>query len=76
MERDVRKLLFIIVLGILPTIAMALELSPLSNKPYTGDLGTLKKQGVIRVLVSADLGFYYIEGGKPKGIVAWFIWVH
>nr|WP_216611936.1 lytic transglycosylase F [Vibrio sp. RE86] len=48
----------------------ALELSPLSSKPYLGDFQDLKKRGVIRVLVSADLGFYYIEGGKPKGIVA------
>ncbi len=65
-----RKLLFIIALGIFSPLSLALELSPLSNEPYTGDLDKLKKTGVVRVLVSADLGFYYIEGGKPKGIVA------
>ncbi|UJF20135.1 lytic transglycosylase F [Vibrio sp. SS-MA-C1-2] len=35
-----------------------------------GDLDKLKQRGSIRVLVSADLGFYYIERGRPKGIVA------
>ncbi len=65
-----RKLLFIIVLGIFSPLSFALELTPLGNDPYTGDFDKLKKTGVVRVLVSADLGFYYIEGGKPKGIVA------
>ncbi|MEF1290441.1 lytic transglycosylase F, partial [Vibrio sp. M260118] len=50
--------------------AYALSLSPLQKQPYLGDLSQLEKKGVIRVLVSADLGFYYIEGGKPKGILA------
>lgn len=48
----------------------ALELSPLTSKPYTGDLAVIEKKKVFRVLVSADLGFYYIEDGQPKGIVA------
>ena len=34
-----------------------------------GDLDVLKTKGTVRVLVSADLGFYYIEDGKPKVIV-------
>jgi membrane-bound lytic murein transglycosylase MltF len=51
-------------------IASALELSPLQKTPYTGDFDDLKKRGVVRVLVAADLGFYYIEGGRPKGIIA------
>jgi len=50
--------------------AMALSLSPLQKQPYFGDLPTLEKKGVIRVLVAADLGFYYVEAGKPKGILA------
>ncbi|MFC5078561.1 lytic transglycosylase F [Vibrio thalassae] len=48
----------------------ALELTPLSNEPYTGNLETLTEKHIIRVLVSADLGFYYIEKGQPKGIGA------
>ncbi|PMG32542.1 lytic transglycosylase F [Vibrio breoganii] len=48
----------------------ALELSPLLSNTYTGDYKTLKDKGVVRALVSADLGFYYVEGGRPKGIIA------
>lgn len=48
----------------------ALSLSPMQKQPYMGDLPDLEKKGVIRVLVAADLGFYYVEGGKPKGILA------
>ncbi len=48
----------------------ALEISPLKQPPYTGDLDVIKEKNVLRVLVSADLGFYYIEGGTPKGIGA------
>ncbi len=47
-----------------------LELSPLTNQPYVGDWPVLKEKGTIRVVVSADLGFYYVEGGRPKGIGA------
>lgn len=50
--------------------ASSLTLSPLQQTPYLGDLPVLKKKGVIRILVAADLGFYYIEGGRPKGIIA------
>lgn len=53
-----------------PLYAFALQLTPLENKPYYGDLDELDKKGVIRVLVSNDLGFYYVEGGRPKGIIA------
>ncbi|MFM2587298.1 transglycosylase SLT domain-containing protein [Vibrio sp. TBV020] len=60
----------IAILSVFSSVGLALELSPLSSQPYVGDFSELKKRGVIRVLVSADLGFYYIEGGKPKGIVA------
>ncbi|WP_194437602.1 lytic transglycosylase F [Vibrio fluminensis] len=55
---------------LLPLHAMALSLTPLDRAPYFGDLNKLEKKGVIRVLVSADLGFYYIEQGQPKGILA------
>lgn len=64
-----RLLLLILMVVYVPT-SNALELSPLSNEPYQGDLGTLSKKGMVRVLVSADLGFYFIEDGKPKGIIA------
>lgn len=50
--------------------AWALELSPLHKAPYQGDLDDLKEKQVIRVLVAADLGFYYIKDGEPKGIIA------
>lgn len=50
--------------------AVGLTLSPLAGPTYTGDLAVLEKKRVIRVLVSADLGFYYIEDGLPKGIIA------
>ncbi len=56
--------------GLFSPLSNALELSPLSNQPYMGDLDVLKAKGTVRVLVSVDLGFYYIEDGKPKGIVA------
>ncbi|MCB5358830.1 transporter substrate-binding domain-containing protein [Vibrio lentus] len=35
-----------------------------------GDFDVLQKKGVVRVLVSGDVGFYHIENGKPKGILA------
>ena len=59
--------LFVLLLS-LP--ANSIELSPLSDKPYQGDWPILKEKGVIRVVVSADLGFYYVEAGRPKGIGA------
>ncbi|WP_155483723.1 transporter substrate-binding domain-containing protein, partial [Vibrio campbellii] len=48
----------------------ALELSPLRAEPYIGDLEVLKEKKAVRILVSADLGFYYIQNGKPKGIIS------
>ncbi|MBA5764511.1 lytic transglycosylase F [Vibrio sp. 404] len=65
-----RILLFIVLQFFVPTHSMALSLTPLNKDPHFGDLPTLEKKGVIRVLVSADLGFYYIEAGQPKGILA------
>ncbi|MEF1307432.1 transporter substrate-binding domain-containing protein, partial [Vibrio owensii] len=52
----------------------ALELSPLKSDPYVGDLDTLKEKKAVRILVSADLGFYYIQNGKPKGIISELIY--
>ncbi|HAS62639.1 MAG TPA: lytic transglycosylase F [Vibrio sp.] len=65
-----RILQLIILLLLTPYQSMALSLTPLSKDPHFGDLPTLEEKGVIRVLVSADLGFYYIEAGQPKGILA------
>ncbi|MGL6316561.1 transglycosylase SLT domain-containing protein [Vibrio sp. WXL103] len=50
--------------------AWGLALAPLQKDPYLGDMDTFIEKGVVRVLVSADLGFYYVESGRPKGIVA------
>ena len=48
----------------------AIQLAPLNGSEYVGDLAVLEKKRVLRVLVAADLGFYYIEDGTTKGIVA------
>lgn len=64
------RLLLFIGITLFSQLSYSLELSPLRNKPYVGDLDELETKGMVRVLVSADLGFYYIEDGKPKGIVA------
>ncbi|AZL86872.1 MULTISPECIES: lytic transglycosylase F [Aliivibrio] len=64
---------FIWVLLFIPQLAFSIELSPMTQTPYVGDLKVLEKKGTIRVLVSADLGFYYIEKGQPKGIIAEFL---
>ncbi|WP_038219380.1 lytic transglycosylase F [Vibrio sp. N418] len=66
----IRALIMVLLLAVLPLQVQALSLEPLTKDPHTGDLAALEKKGVIRVLVSADLGFYYIEAGQPKGILA------
>ncbi len=50
--------------------ANSIQLTPLSGTEYVGDLAELEKKRVLRVLVAADLGFYYIEDGITKGIIA------
>lgn len=65
-----RAVVSILLISLSIQCAQALSLSPLKKQPYFGDLPALEKKGVIRVLVAADLGFYYVEGGKPKGILA------
>ncbi|WP_261816712.1 MltF family protein [Vibrio gallicus] len=64
------KSLLIWLIALSSFSAIGLELSPLQRNTYKGDLDQLKQKGVIRALVSADLGFYYVEGGRPKGIIA------
>ncbi|KII77411.1 lytic transglycosylase F [Vibrio renipiscarius] len=66
----IRALSITLLLILLPLQAWAISLAPLQKEPHTGDLSVLEKKGLIRVLVSADLGFYYIEAGQPKGIIA------
>jgi hypothetical protein len=51
---------FIVLLLLIPSLAFSLELSPLAQVPYTGDLDSLKKKGTVRVLVSADLGHHNV----------------
>lgn len=52
------------------TSANAIEISPIPTIRHTGDLNAIKDEGVIRVLVAADLGFYYLDKGRPKGVVS------
>jgi membrane-bound lytic murein transglycosylase MltF len=51
-------------------VTHALVLSPKSVTPHHGDFDEIVETGQLRVLVAADLGFYYIESGRPKGIIA------
>ncbi|MEH6532344.1 MAG: lytic transglycosylase F [Photobacterium frigidiphilum] len=50
--------------------SFALEVFPITNTKFTGDLTQISEHGVIRILVSADLGFYYLDKGHPKGITS------
>ncbi len=65
------KLFFTLL--ILPINAEALELAPLSNKSYKGDYNEISEKGVIRVLVSMEVGFYQVSNGKPIGIISEFL---
>ncbi|WP_162063383.1 lytic transglycosylase F [Vibrio taketomensis] len=65
-----RTLIVSVILMLSTHFSYALSLSPLDKDPHFGDLPALEKQGVIRVLVAADIGFYYIEAGQPRGILA------
>ncbi|CAH6966852.1 Lytic transglycosylase F [Vibrio chagasii] len=62
-----KALLFI---SILSKSAFSLEVPDNALESYVGDFSALKEKGVVRVLVSGDIGFYHIENGKPKGILA------
>ncbi|MGF1688331.1 lytic transglycosylase F [Photobacterium japonica] len=48
----------------------AFEVAPVPPETYTGDLSIMEEKGVIRILVSADLGFYYLDHGQPKGMTS------
>ncbi|KHT58066.1 amino acid ABC transporter substrate-binding protein [Photobacterium gaetbulicola] len=61
--------LFIIAL-LLPSLSNAFQLTPQAYDRYTGDLPVMEKKRVIRVLVAADLGFYYLDRGQPKGLIS------
>ncbi|WEM44333.1 lytic transglycosylase F (plasmid) [Photobacterium sp. DA100] len=61
--------LFIIAL-VLPAFSNAFQLTPQAYDRYTGDLPVMEKKRVIRVLVAADLGFYYLDRGQPKGLIS------
>ncbi len=52
------------------SFAYALELPTSRANTYVGDFDALHSKGVIRILVSPDLGFYHMENGRPKGIAA------
>lgn len=70
LKRLLLTLLIYQALLLTSSTALGLTLTPLTGPTYTGDLSVLEKKRVLRVLVSADLGFYYIEDGLPKGIIA------
>ena len=72
--RIIIKSFCLIIIALVSFTANSIELSPLSDKPYLGDWPVMKEKGVIRVLVSADLGFYYIDRGRPKGVGAEFLY--
>ncbi|PSW21902.1 lytic transglycosylase F [Photobacterium sanctipauli] len=62
---------FMLIIGIgFSSLAPAFEVSPIPQDKYTGDLPTLTEKKVIRVLVAADLGFYYLDRGQPKGMIS------
>lgn len=50
--------------------SLAFEVAPLPPEKYTGDLPVMQEHGTIRVLVAADLGFYYLDRGRPKGMTS------
>lgn len=42
---------------------------PTLSKPWTGDLDEMIERGEIRVLTTFNLGFYFIDQGRPRGVV-------
>lgn len=60
----------LVFISIISKSAFGFEVSDNAHKSYIGDFDALQKKGVVRVLVSGDVGFYHIENGKPKGILA------
>ncbi|MGF1725592.1 transglycosylase SLT domain-containing protein [Photobacterium nomapromontoriensis] len=64
--RQCLLLLFLILAG----YSNGFEVTPMADERYTGDLPAMADHGVIRVLVAADLGFYYLDRGQPKGVIS------
>lgn len=60
----------LVFISIISKSAFGFEVSDNAHKSYIGDFDVLQTKGVVRVLVSGDVGFYHIENGKPKGILA------
>ncbi|WGS59265.1 transglycosylase SLT domain-containing protein [Vibrio lentus] len=60
----------LVFISIISKSAFGFEVPDNAHKSYIGDFDVLQKKGVVRVLVSGDVGFYHIENGKPKGILA------
>ncbi|KLV07024.1 amino acid ABC transporter substrate-binding protein [Photobacterium aquae] len=51
-------------------VGNAFEIATIPEDKYTGDFSVMQDVGVIRILVAADLGFYYLDNGQPKGMVS------
>ncbi|MCQ1060903.1 transglycosylase SLT domain-containing protein [Photobacterium sp. DNB23_23_1] len=62
---------FLFIIGVLiSSICSAFQITPQKYERYTGDLPVMEEKRVIRVLVAADLGFYYLDRGQPKGLIS------
>ncbi len=66
-----RPIIFALLL--LPSVVQSIELAPISHSSYLGDYNELEKKGVIRILVSVEVGFYQVSDGKPIGIISEFL---
>ena len=62
---------FLVLVMFFSSIATSYEIAPfLTKERFTGDYSEMQKRRVVRVLVSADLGFYYLDNGHPEGTVS------
>lgn len=62
---------FLLMIGVLlSSVSGAFQITPQKYERYTGDLPVMEEKRVIRVLVAADLGFYYLDRGQPKGLIS------
>jgi membrane-bound lytic murein transglycosylase MltF len=70
MRQRILQLILVLSLGLSSPIK-SFEIAPfITQARFTGDWDVIKKRGVLRVLVSADLGFYYLDNGHPEGAIA------
>ncbi|CDT86133.1 Amino-acid abc transporter binding protein (modular protein) [Vibrio coralliirubri] len=60
----------LVFLSLISKSTLGFEIPDNALESYVGDFSALREKGVVRVLVSGDMGFYHIENGKPKGILA------